>query len=184
MLIKAPEFGTYVRKEERDEEEEEDEIDIFKLATSNPIFVRNKAHILDQLGNNFLQVEGKSTDLETILEIVTRAQDFSEHDIDGKTFEDIRELIETFMNDHETIGRLVERIDLGLYNFERGDLKTKFLNISMDCLETIKDYFPDMIEALFDAFTLRMKGMVEKLSGSTLEVAQFIEHLNNYEENK
>lgn len=182
MLLNSPEFSTYVNVGDNPNDGEEYTVDIYRLITLHDIYTRYKANSLQELESIFVYILEKSTDLKEVLEVVIRATNFGRKDLENKERADCYTYIERFMYDDEIIKRLTEKMDIGVFSFDRTHLKEKILNLSTDCLKLIETEMPDILLIRCNKFSDKMKNYIDLLGQPTMEVNQLVEHLDNYSE--
>ena len=181
MLLNNPEFSTYVNVGDTSDEADEYNVDIYSLITQHEIYKFYKASVIRELEVIFSFILKKSNDLEEVLDIVKRASRFSRNNLIDKERADIYSYIQNFIEDDEIIKRLIEKIDIGLFCFDREDLKTNIYHIAVDCLQLIEDQMPGILEERCEKFTEKMQEFNELMSQPAIEVSQFIRHMDNYQ---
>ena len=170
MLLNSPEFNTYVNIGDNINEAEEHTVDIYRLITMHDTYVDYKNKALSELESIFQYIVDKSFDLKEALEIVIRATSFSRKDLENKERSECYAYLEGFLQDEEVVKRLNEKMDVGIFCFDRSELKSKIFNMPSECLELIEENIPGIIENRCQVFSDKMNFYIDLLSQPTMEV--------------
>ena len=184
MLINAPEFLVYTKVNDLTEEHEEESLDLYRLVVQSIMYINHKRHIVEELTKIFEYLINKSGDLDEILEIVIKTSKYNDKDLEGKEKPDVKDIIGDFYNNHLQLQNLETKIDVGIYCFERTNLKEEQKDCAMNCLNRIAEALPRIIEQRANAYIDEISIVIEKLSVQIYEVDDFIEFLQYYESSK
>lgn len=177
MLVNSNEFETYTKIEEKTKDIGSEGIDLYKLISTNDNFVYLKDHISIELAQIFNFVQTKAEDLLPILKIVIKCEAFSPEKLENKERGHILEMIEEFFEDDISISRIAEKYDIGVFSFEREDLKKLILDYANNCLDTIETHLPQIIIRRSTEYIEKMKSLYERLSQPIPDVESFINHI-------
>lgn len=182
MLLNSAEFSTYVTAGQGMSEGEEYTVEIYKLITQHETFTKYKALILQELEGIFSYVIDRSADLRELLEIVVRTTNFGRKNLENKERADCYAYIEKFIQDDEILKKMVEKIDVGLFCFDRTELKEKIIDLATDCLHTIEEEIPEILTDRCNKFDSSLQFHINLLSMPTMDVAQIISQIEYYTE--
>ena len=102
--------------------------------------------------------------------------------LENKEATEIMETIANFVADDEELKRINEKIEIGVFSFEREELKTLIMNMAVDCLELIEETLPEIIMRRSKVFISQMQDLHARLTKSVLDVEGFIEYMKTYED--
>lgn len=184
MLVNAPEFALYSKTGEDQKELGPEHMDLHELVTQDEIFNTMSESITVLLNELFSFVELQADDLADILKIVIKCKSFTRRALENKEREEINDMIEELVYDDDKIKRMVDRLEVGIFSFEREDLKKQIFEIAMQALALIEDTLPDIMMERANAFSKSMQTIYEKLSKPVNDVETFIEHIKILKESK
>lgn len=184
MLVNAPEFALYSKTGDNQKELGPEYMDLHELVTQDDVFNLLSDSISVLLGDIFGFVELQSEDLAEILKIVVKCKRFKRQDLENKEREDVNQLIEDLVYDDDNIKRMTDRLEVGIFSFEREDLKKEIFDIAMESLQLIEDNLPEIMAERANAFSKAMKIILEKLTKPVLDVETFIEHIKILKDSK
>ena len=65
---------------------------------------------------------------------------------------DIMDIIANLVADDEDLKRIIEKLEIGVFSFEREELKKLIMNMAVDCLELIEDTLPEIVTRRSNVF--------------------------------
>ena len=69
---------------------------------------------------------------------------------------DIMDIIANLVADDEDLKRIIEKLEIGVFSFEREELKKLIMNMAVDCLELIEDTLPEIVTRRSNVFIAQM----------------------------
>jgi hypothetical protein len=115
---------------------------------------------------------------------VIRTSKFTKEDLEGKEKPDVKDIITEFLESNGKIQALENKIDVGIYCFERSTLKDEKKDCAMSCLKKIEEGLPAIIERRALDYIGEIGTSLDRLSQPTFDVENFIDFLKYYEDSK
>ena len=178
LLANAPEFSTYTKIGDNPEDIGIESIDLHGILNHHDVYGLYKDMILDRLNRLFNHVIINSEDMKEIFDIVVRCTKFNENMIEDRQGTHIVDMIEQFVDDDDSLKKIVEKIDVGVFSFERDELKNNILNYALDCLNIIEDHLPVILSRRSKSYIEKMKVIQNKLTRPIDDVDTFVDHLD------
>lgn len=95
---------------------------------------------------------------------------------------DIMDIIANLVADDEDLKRIIEKLEIGVFSFEREELKKLIMNMAVDCLELIEDTLPEIVTRRSNVFISQMQGLHAKLTKPVLDVEGFIQYMRTFDD--
>ena len=184
MLVNAPEFALYSKTGDNQKELGPEHMDLHDLVSQDEVFGSLTVSITKLLNEIFRFIELQSEDLVEILKIVIKCKRFTPKDLEDKERENVNDLIEELVIDDETIKKMTDKLEVGIYAFEREDLKKEIFDIAIETLAVIEDNLPEIMAFRAAEFSKAMQVILAKLTQPILEVEAFIEHIKILKDSK
>ena len=184
MLVNQKEFEKYTKTGDSSEENRDSSLDLLTIITNHEAFGNLKEKVLHLLAKLFDHVVASAEDLKDVLEIVTRCSAFHKDMLEDQEGAHIIGLIEQFVEDDDTLRRIIEKLDVGFFSFERDVLKKQIQEFAMDSIAIIENHLPVILTRRSNAFIAKMSLIQAQLARPVTDIEIFIDHLKVFEECK
>lgn len=181
MLVNAPEFSIYSKTGDTQKELGPEQVELHQLMISDDKYTALKEKIGTWLGKIFGFIVSNSDDLRKVLNIVLRCKAFNRGMIENQEREWIVNKIEALVGEDETIKKTIDKQEVGIFSFEREDLKKDVLNVAMEVLDLIEENLPDIMTRRADEYSRQMQQLFLKLSSPITDVETFINHMRQFD---
>lgn len=182
MLLNAPEFVTYTSVNENGKESGNDTLDLHQIILNHETFSFYRGYIMNLFSKIFDYVLKNTEDLEKILQIVVKCRNFRPEMLEGQERQYIQDLLVTLVQDDDLLRRINEKLEVGIFSYEREDLKNEIIDVAQQCMHLIEDNLPEIITRRCSQFIANMTAIQTKLSQPIVEVEQFIQHMKEFED--
>lgn len=182
MLLNAPEFVTYTSVNENGKETGNETLDLHQIVLNHETFSFYRGFIMNLFTKIFDYVIKNTDDLEKILQIVVKCRNFRPQMLEGQERQYIQDLLVALVQDDDLLKRINEKLEVGIFSYEREDLKAEIIDVAQQCMQLIEDNLPDIITRRCSQYIAEMTAIHTKLSEPILEVEQFIRHMREFEE--
>ena len=81
---------------------------------------------------------------------------FERNMLEDREATDIMDIIANLVADDEDLKRIIEKLEIGVFSFEREELKKLIMNMAVDCLELIEDTLPEIVTRRSNVFIAQM----------------------------
>lgn len=181
MLVNAPEFVIYSKTGDSQKELGPEQVDLNNLMVHDDLYGVLKEKIRLWLGKIFQFVESNSEDLKKVLEIVLSCRAFNRDMLENKEREWILDKIEDLVCEDEVIKKIIDKQEIGIFSFERDELKRKVFDSALDVLNLIEENLPDIITRRSDELSGKLQDLFAKLTSPITDVETFINHMKQFE---